>query len=114
MAWLWKDKRGSASQLLLKFRFVLFSLLFLGLLFGCPNPTSSPSSTYTVTYNANGASGGSVPMDNNKYQQGATVTVLGNTGTLVKTGYAFAGWNTKADGTGTSYAAGATFSMGTA
>ena len=43
---------------------------------------------------------------------GATVTVLGNTGTLVKTGYTFAGWNTAANGSGTSYIAGNTFTMG--
>jgi uncharacterized repeat protein (TIGR02543 family) len=71
-------------------------------------------STFSVTYEANGATGGSVPTDNNNYQQGATVTVLGNTGNLVKAGFTFAGWNTKADGTGTSYAGGATFSMGAA
>jgi uncharacterized repeat protein (TIGR02543 family) len=70
--------------------------------------------TYTATYNANGATGGSVPTDGNSYLQGAIVTLLGNTGTLLKTGFAFAGWNTKPDGSGTSYAAGATFSMGTA
>ncbi len=45
---------------------------------------------------------------------GATVTVLGNTGGLAKAGHHFAGWNTAADGSGTAYAAGATFGMGTA
>ncbi|WP_143192050.1 InlB B-repeat-containing protein [Paenibacillus helianthi] len=74
--------------------------------------TANP--TYTVTYNGNGSTGGAVPTDSNSYPQGNTVTVLGNTGTLVKTGYTFAGWNTKADGSGTDYGANATFSMGTA
>ena len=69
--------------------------------------------TYSVTYNGNGSTGGTVPTDANSYQQGATVTVLGNTGSLAKTGYTFAGWNTAANGTGTSYAAAATFTMGT-
>ena len=32
------------------------------------------------------------------YLAGATVTVLGNTGSLVKTGYTFTGWNTAANG----------------
>ncbi|HBX24233.1 MAG TPA: hypothetical protein DEF34_11480, partial [Desulfotomaculum sp.] len=50
--------------------------------------------TYTVTYDGNGNTSGSVPVDSNTYITGATVTVLGNTGNLVKTGYTFAGWNT--------------------
>jgi len=39
--------------------------------------------------------------------------VQGNTEGLVKTDYDLAGWNTKADGSGTSYLVGATFAMGT-
>ena len=68
---------------------------------------------YTVTYNGNGNTGGTVPVDGSSpYLQGATVTVLGNTGTLVKIGYTFAGWNTAANGSGTSYSPGNTFAMG--
>ena len=62
---------------------------------------------YTITYNANGAETGSVPTDANKYRTNETPTVLGNTGSLAKTGYAFSGWNTQADGSGIAYAAGA-------
>ena len=69
--------------------------------------------TYSVTYNGNGNTGGEAPTDSNKYEESATVTVLGNTGTLIKTNYSFVGWNTKDDGTGTNYSADATFSMGT-
>jgi len=72
------------------------------------------NATYTVTYNGNGNTGGSVPVDSTSYENGQTVTVLGNTGNLVKTGASFAGWNTLANGTGTSYAAAATFPMGSA
>ncbi len=61
--------------------------------------TSPTSTTYTVTYNGNGATGGSVPSDPNNYSQGQMVTVLGNPGILVKTGYTFSGWNTLANGT---------------
>ena len=67
--------------------------------------------TYNVTYNGNGNTGGTVPTDATDYSSGDMVTVLGNTGSLVKTGYAFNGWNTSADGSGTAYAAGATFSI---
>ncbi|MFD2408997.1 InlB B-repeat-containing protein [Paenibacillus rhizoplanae] len=74
--------------------------------------TANP--TYTVTYNGNGSTGGTVPTDSNSYAQNAAVTVIGNTGSLVKTGSTFAGWNTAANGSGTSYAADATFSMGAA
>ncbi len=67
--------------------------------------------TYTVTYNGNGNTGGSVPSDTSKYEQGQIVTTLGNTGNLVKSGYAFSGWNTQADGAGTTYAEPQTFTM---
>ena len=66
---------------------------------------------YTVTYDANGATSGTVPTDSTSYDANASVTVLGNTGNLVKTDYTFAGWNTAADGTGTDYAAGDTFTI---
>jgi len=68
---------------------------------------------YTVTYNGNGNTGGNIPSDPGGYLQGQQVTVSGNTGSLVKTGYIFNGWNTQADGNGTSYTQGNTFSMGT-
>ncbi len=70
--------------------------------------------TYKVTYVSNGATSGNVPIDSTNYETGMTVTVLGNTGGLVKAGSIFAGWNTQADGNGTGYAAGATFTMGSA
>ncbi|HEX7554646.1 MAG TPA: InlB B-repeat-containing protein, partial [Geothrix sp.] len=73
-----------------------------------------PATTYTVTYNGNTSTGGSVPADSSTYQQGQTVTVLGNTGSLVKTGFSFANWNTVATGTGVTYTAGQTCTMGTA
>ena len=67
--------------------------------------------TYTVSYNANGATGGSPPTDSNNYLQGVTVSVLGS-GTLTKGSHAFAGWNTQANGGGTNYSPGQTFTMG--
>ncbi len=65
----------------------------------------------TVTYDGNGSTGGDVPVDTNSYSSGATATVLGNTGSLVKTGYNFTGWNTQADGLGTTYAPATTFNI---
>ena len=69
------------------------------------------SQAFNVTYDDNGSTGGSVPTDDTDYSKSASVTVLGNTGSLVKTGYHFDGWNTKDDGTGTNYAAGDTFTI---
>ena len=67
---------------------------------------------YTVTYDANGADDGSVPTDvSYSYYSGESVTVRGNTGDLKKNLYQFGGWNTKADGSGTTYAAGDTFNI---
>ena len=65
-----------------------------------------------MTYDANGATGGTVPVDvSSPYADNATVTVLGNTGSLVKTGFIFAGWNTAANGSGTNYSATNTFTI---
>jgi len=72
--------------------------------------TSLP--TYTVTYDGNGSTGGGAPTDANNYLQGQVVTAL-NQGTLTRTNYTFAGWNTKADGSGTNRAVGTTFTMDT-
>ena len=63
--------------------------------------------TYNITYNANEATGGSVPSATT-HDAGSNATVASNTGSLVRTGYNFSGWNTKADGYGTNYVEGAT------
>jgi len=100
------------------------------LVFTCTNATSAGSShgaginsitltgtkagetvTYTVTYDANGATSGTVPVDETEYEANAQVTVKGNTGDLAKSNFEFDGWNTKADGSGDSYNAGGTFSI---
>ncbi|HBE9109545.1 cell wall-binding repeat-containing protein [Clostridioides difficile] len=56
-----------------------------------------------VRYNGNGNTSGSVPLDSNKYYQSDTLQIKGNEGDLKKTNYKLTEWNTKADGTGTSY-----------
>ncbi len=76
--------------------------------------TNTSTIAWSVTYDGNGSTGGSVPTDFNSYTSGSTVTVLANTGGLVKSGFTFAGWNTAADGSGTGYlpTGYATFTMG--
>ena len=65
-----------------------------------------PAPTFTVTYNANGGSG-TAPVDSSSpYEINSEVTILGQ-GDLTMEGHNFTGWNTAADGTGKSYAAGA-------
>jgi hypothetical protein len=67
---------------------------------------------YLVTYDANGADSGTVPLDTTCYPQGHSVKVLGNTGGLTKAGLAWGGWNTRADGTGATYTTGSVFAIG--
>ena len=70
--------------------------------------------TYFVTYDANNSSTGSSIMcsDPNKYTSEDTVIIMDRAalfplmGNIVKFGYDFTGWNTKADGTGADYAPG--------
>ncbi len=65
--------------------------------------------SYTLIYDGNGNTSGVAPTGGS-YKQGSTVTVYGQ-GNLVRPGYTFTGWNTKADGSGTSYSAGGTLAM---
>ncbi len=79
--------RGTTRTL----RLVLTSLLLAVVVLGCNAPGGSTSLTCTVTYDANGASGGTVPTDpQSPYSSGAKVTVLDNTGNLYKSSVAFA------------------------
>ena len=75
-----------------------------------PDTVTQPP--HSVAYSANGATSGSAPADSQEYLPGMRVHVKGNTGNLYLPGFAFAGWNTKADGSGTSYLQGDTFSLG--
>ena len=60
--------------------------------------------TYTLAYHGNKNTGGSTPSQTVNYNTKATVAKNGFT----RTGYSFAGWNTRADGKGTSHAVGST------
>ena len=58
------------------------------------------ANTYTVQFDANGGTG---TMDNQSFTYDANPKAL-SANTFTRTGYNFTGWNTAADGTGTSYA----------
>jgi hypothetical protein len=58
--------------------------------------------SYTVTYNGNGNTGGTVPATVS-YFPGQMVFVSTNTGSLVRAGFTFSGWNTQPNGSGINY-----------
>jgi uncharacterized repeat protein (TIGR02543 family) len=66
----------------------------------------------TITFNGNTQTTGSVPsaLTSNEH---SFVTLPGNAGTLSKTGLIFTGWNTLANGLGTHYEVGETFTSTT-
>lgn len=63
---------------------------------------------FDVLYDANGGTG-TVTDVNNSHVRSSTVTVLPNS--FTRSAYVFSGWNTAANGTGTSYSPAATFSI---
>ncbi len=66
----------------------------------------SMAALWTVTYYSEGSDvSGTVPVDAADYGTGAALVIAGNSGSLIRPGYVFAGWNTAADGTGTAYKA---------
>jgi len=69
----------------------------------------SSTPQYTVTFSANGATSGAAPAPQTVYR-GISITVPGQ-GTLVYSEKTFGGWNTQANGGGTSYAVGAAYTV---
>jgi len=61
-----------------------------------------------IAYDANNATSGTAPDPQTKTYDVA-LTLATNTGNLARTGYTFSEWNTAADGTGTTYAEGASY-----
>lgn len=66
--------------------------------------------TYTMTYKANGGSG----SDQTQTKTHAVDATVKAASTFSRTGYTFASWNTKADGTGTTYSAGSKYTTNAA
>jgi uncharacterized repeat protein (TIGR02543 family) len=68
-------------------------------------PSAIASYTFApcfVTYSANTADSGTVPVDAYTYEAGSKVKVMA-TGTIAKTGFVITGWNSNAGGTGTAF-----------
>ena len=63
----------------------------------------------TLEYNGNSNTGGSAPASKTYYDKGTSVQAKSNTYT--KSGYSFSGWNTKANGSGSSVAASAWYTL---
>lgn len=66
--------------------------------------------TYTISYNGNGSTGGSTASQSKDH--GASLTLRSNG--FTRTGHTFSKWNTKADGSGTSYNAGGSYTTNAA
>lgn len=64
----------------------------------------TPSTSHTVNFDANGGTGTMAP-------QIATAATSLTANSFTRTGYEFGGWNTAADGTGTAYTNGQTYSF---
>ena len=67
---------------------------------------------YTITYDGNGNTEGSVPIDPNIYLEGESVTVAQRPQGFSKEGYGFDSWNTESNGSGIDYNGGSTFIIG--
>lgn len=63
----------------------------------------------TLTYNTNGADNGEAPET--VTDEAGTAITLDNGNSFSRSGYAFAGWNTHANGNGTDYEAGSNYSL---
>ncbi|MBT3348952.1 hypothetical protein HN954_02065 [bacterium] len=77
---------------------------------GAAETVEEESGTYHITYDGNGNTGGTVPIDSNDYETDSDVTIL-NAENLVKDGRTIESWNTAADGSGITYQVGETITM---
>jgi outer membrane protein OmpA-like peptidoglycan-associated protein len=72
--------------------------LYLYAMWNAPSPAPSPTVIF-ITYNGNGSTGGLAPAIVGFYLGNPGITISGNTGSLVKTGFTFGGWSTTGTGT---------------
>ena len=85
--------------------FLAFGIIILNIAGSCSTDSKNgeafidPNRTYSITYNGNGHNDGQAPVDGLAYKSMDEVKVLAKE-TLLREGYIFDGWNTKADGTG--------------
>ena len=68
-------------------------------------------SSFSIIYDGNGNTGGSAPADPSSPYVRGSICELIDKGTLVKTSYAFTGWGTEPNGSGTNYAVGSMIPM---
>jgi uncharacterized repeat protein (TIGR02543 family) len=73
----------------------------------CGTPGNSSALQFTISYDANSSTSGTKPS-NATINAFSSTTLATNSGTLARNGFSFGGWNTRADGTGTTYTAGQT------
>jgi len=97
--------------------FLFILIMIIGVtFFGCDlmatlfhgEKPATPPVTYTVTFNANGASG--TPPEAQTVNDGAVI-ILPDKGGMTSTGNIFAGWNENASGGGTTYSVGASVTV---
>lgn len=79
-------------------------------LYAAWSASSPPPENYTLTYDANGATAGTVP-DSQTAAAGSELVLADNSGGLTRDWFVFGGWNTAADGNGTSYTGGDSYTL---
>ena len=66
---------------------------------------------YRIAYDVNGADSGAAPNDATEYIYGTKATLADNSGGMALEGHIFGGWNTAANGSGTTYVPGSSLTI---
>ena len=83
----------------------LLVVALLGIAFGGNARVANAATSYTVTFNGNGSTSGSMSPETSSAPTALTVNGY------ARTGFVFTGWNTAANGSGTAYANEATYAF---